>query len=240
MGENPHHNNSIKANQTKYWSGSDTMQLWHRNMTDPKTYDILKQYGWDKTAITYQYNSHGFRCVEFDSTPAYLALGCSFTEGVGLPIEQTWPAILSDKLQQPVLNLGVGGSSLDTCFRLLNYYLDKLNIIGVFILEPSADRFELFELGKPMTIMPAVDYNKHKELIRQFWVTGEQNTYYNVLKNRLAIQMLCKNLKLVSFSSDILISARSTSMARDLMHFGYPNHQYAANEFFCNLISQDK
>lgn len=141
--ELPFHNNLHHSNQTFYWHGTDSEERWLKNLNDAKNSEFFKMHGWDDSAaFTYSYNSHGFRCKEFDDNPCYLALGCSHTEGIGLPEELTWPSQLSTKLDYPVLNLGVGGASFDTVVRLLDYYIDKLNIKGIFILEPPAHRFE--------------------------------------------------------------------------------------------------
>lgn len=44
---------------------------------------------------TYKLNSHWFRSIEFSSDIEILAVGCSNTVGVGLPVEHTWPQLLS-------------------------------------------------------------------------------------------------------------------------------------------------
>lgn len=71
--------------------------------------------------IEYRYNSHGFRCIEFDRIPngSYVvaSVGDSNVEGIGLPVEHTWPHLLCEKLRTVVepevcnLNLGLGASS---------------------------------------------------------------------------------------------------------------------------------
>lgn len=73
------------------------------------------------TDIEYKFNKWGFRCVDFDQIPEnsmrILSLGCSNTEGIGLPEHHTWSYILNDmisKLENKTtvnLNLGAGGSS---------------------------------------------------------------------------------------------------------------------------------
>lgn len=236
----PLHNNTQFANQTNYWSGADSLSKWQFNIRDSKKYEFFKKHGWDtETSIVYKFNSHGFRCAEFDNTPAYLALGCSFTEGVGLRSEEIWPYILSEKLSQPVLNLGVGGSSLDTCFRLLDYYLNKLNVLGVFILEPYPTRFELFTMEQPITMLPAAlrSADSDLQLVYKYWVTDPHNIYYNTKKNRLAIQMLCQPIKLISLPCTDIDAQTFIPQARDLMHAGNDWHQCVASKFL-NELSQ--
>jgi len=239
----PNHNNLHLANQTHFWHSSDSEDSWLKNMKDIKNSQFLKKHGWDNTqAFTYCYNSHGFRCKEFNNEPCYIALGCSHTEGVGLPEDQSWPNLLSTKLTYPVLNLGVGGSSFDTVVRLLDYYIDKLNIKGVFILEPPANRFELFEQTIPKTYMAA---DPRHELIYKQWVTSEYNIENNVKKNRYASRWIChtNNIKLISFESQIIgefeyeHNEQYFYQARDLKHYGEQTQQYIANRFYFTIKS---
>ena len=241
----PVHNNSKYASQTNYWTGGpDSVDNWRANMQDPKNYQFFKDQQWDtETAITYQFNSHGFRCAEFDDSPVYLSIGCSFTEGVGLPIEQTWTWKLSELMGHTVLNLGVGGSSLDTCFRLIDYYIDALNVLGIFILEPPESRFEIFEFNQqPVTLMPRSDLmSDNRKLLYQNWACCEMNSYYNIQKNRLAIQSRCAKIPLISLNHSIQWGhSNNKTPARDLQHFGYPTQIYLATEFYNQFILLDK
>jgi hypothetical protein len=77
------------------------------------------RYGPDD--IEYRYNSQGFRCIEFGEIPegsfVVLSLGDSNAEGIGVPVEHTWPHLLCEKLRPLVdsqvcdLNLGLAASS---------------------------------------------------------------------------------------------------------------------------------
>ena len=50
--------------------------------------EYFRERGWDRPeAITYKFNSEGFRCEEFDDSPCLVALGCSFTFGNALPVD---------------------------------------------------------------------------------------------------------------------------------------------------------
>lgn len=63
--------------------------------------------------IQYKYNSLGHRCGELDELPNdyILTAGCSFTEGVGLKLEDTYSYLLAKKFNMGYYNLGVGGSA---------------------------------------------------------------------------------------------------------------------------------
>jgi len=62
--------------------------------------------------ITYKYNEYGHRCVSPNQLkPGYiLYMGCSFTDGVGLALEDTYPFIVSNNLNKTYYNVAVGGS----------------------------------------------------------------------------------------------------------------------------------
>lgn len=85
-------------------------------------------YGLDQ--IEYRYNSLGYRApeVEIKANPFMMnaAIGCSITEGIGLPVEHTWAhqvqVMMRETLDDSVVyNLGVGGSCNEAIyFRALN------------------------------------------------------------------------------------------------------------------------
>ncbi len=59
--------------------------------------------------------------------------GCSFTYGDSLPKEQTWPELLSKKLNLNLLNHSVNGNSMQSItFNSVNYLskLKPLNLYG--------------------------------------------------------------------------------------------------------------
>lgn len=65
--------------------------------------------------VQYEYNSRGFRDIEWpdDVSHAIWCVGDSFTVGVGAPIEHSWPAILANKAGQKTINCGMDGASND-------------------------------------------------------------------------------------------------------------------------------
>lgn len=230
----PRHNNTRVRNKITNWSGSDQRDVWEQNLKDPQRRKHLEEHNWlNEDAITYSYNDHGFREQQFDTTPGYLALGCSFTEGVGLNLHQVWPKILEEKIQTKIWNLGIGGASSDTCFRILDYYLNNLNVIGVFFLQPPPDRFELHTPSWIKCYMPMMSYGLEDEIIFKSWITDERNSDINVKKNLLAMEKLCDNqgIKLISRQCSELFSGR-ICLARDMLHHGEYNQQQLAEKFY--------
>lgn len=215
------HVNSVHAGKTVKWSGTDNFELFSQHMSNPKTAEQLRSLGFDDpNCIDYTFNSHGFRTREFTDEPAGIALGCSFTAGIGVPEKDTWPAILSSMMNFPIYNLGVGGSSLDTAFRLLDFYIDRLNVKFVTLCITEKRRFEVFDNRFPISIHhsslgPAfiMPYLKHRI------ATDSRDADINVRKNMLAIQYLCdrRGIPLISLN---LLEFEFDKSARDLAHAG--------------------
>lgn len=72
--------------------------------------------------IMYSYNEYGFRTQRFDqidpTSTVVMSVGCSNTEGIGLPEKHTWSHLLTERFSKTNpdktftnLNLGLGGSS---------------------------------------------------------------------------------------------------------------------------------
>lgn len=214
-----HHNFEFK-NKTLQWTGSDSRSRFDLNCKDPEKLELLQNLGWTNTGcISYTYNSFGFRDEEFDDRPCGLALGCSHTEGVGIPQSTAWPSVLSKLSGTHVWNLGVGGSGIDTCFRLLEHWLPILKPRFVTMCIPPADRVEVFDRGNPATVMvsqtePAYLYSYFK-----IWASDDTNAAISKRKNLLAMQQLCDIAKipLRYIDSETWLSG---GYARDLMHHG--------------------
>ncbi len=69
-----------------------------------------------KKKINYEYNSRGFRDVEWpvDFSDSICCIGDSYTEGLGQPFEETWPQLLQEKTGKTCINLGVNGASAES------------------------------------------------------------------------------------------------------------------------------
>ena len=63
--------------------------------------------------VSYCYNSRGFRDREWpeDLSEAVWCVGDSFTVGLGLPFELTWPQLLYRNLDQLVITIAMDGAS---------------------------------------------------------------------------------------------------------------------------------
>jgi len=226
-------------NQQHTWISGDSYEDWQKNMQDPERKKVLEKYGWnDPDAITYKFNSAGFRCHEFNQQPALITLGCSFTGGLALPLDQIWPTLVAEKLGLQLCNLGVPGVGMDTCFRLLNFYINKLNSKVVCLLRPSQDRFELVKHdGRIVYVNPMSDLRVDE----QIWYQHEQNLQQNFVKNTMAIQYLClvnrAKLVILDLYDDLFNTPPRDAWppARDLRHVGAVEHAECARRFISSV-----
>jgi len=236
MGMNePKHFNSDMAGQQVLWNGLDTFELYQKNLAE--RYEDLKQYGWIDKQIVYEFNSHGFRADQFNTTQASLvSLGCSHTFGVGCNIENTWAHLVSSALNLKNFNLGVGGSSNDTAFRLAQYWIPKLNPRIVVFLSTEKTRFELHNATDQIQDLSVWNKFSNTDQFYQHWITNEINCAMNYSKNYLAIKQLCvgQGIKFVheNFDNFVLLNV---DRARDLQHFGSKTNRRFADKVLASL-----
>ena len=233
----PNHRNQPDASTTKFWHGSDSESEYKKNCSDPERLHKLQKYGWyECNDLTYRFNSQGFRDDEFDQQPAVLAIGCSFTQGIALKVDQCWPRQLENLLQKKVWNLGVGGISLDTCYRLMEYWIGHLNVDSVFCAVPPMNRYELFiDKWESFSIHNTFESANHWPI----WLNGYHKHYLaydetlelNIRKNIHAMRDVCSQHN-VSFYVDYLSNFKSDTDARDFSHQGPSAHVNLAQDFF--------
>jgi hypothetical protein len=89
--------------------GTDSKKLFIDNFkTQPADWE------WKTRSITYNNNSQGYRCAEFDQIDwdsSILLFGCSMAYGIGMDYERTIGQQLSRLLAAPVVNLARTGTS---------------------------------------------------------------------------------------------------------------------------------
>lgn len=151
----------------------------------------------------YERNKYGFRTkIEYKSNIP-IALGCSNTFGKGNHTEHTWPFLLSKKIEEPIINLGVTGGSMDTIYRILKKYLENYIPNKVFLSIPGPFRNE-YLISHPIDkhIQFGANFHVHSDtklkIISQLqkdvfdYITSvEENTFLNFHKNLDAIKYLC-------------------------------------------------
>lgn len=227
-------------NTIQYWIGTDSQEQFEQNLKDQTRRAQLEKYGFDSAeSVVYQFNSHGFRTAEFTDELCFISLGCSITAGVGLPIEQTWPARVAESVKLPCRNLAVGAASMNTCMRLLYHYVDYLNPQFVLLLRPNPQRLELFDHQQIVNLLPA---RLDIPAIQKIWYSNDINAEMNFIKNTLAIEKICqdRNIKLIIKDVGTDIETEKSQLdrfpaARDLSHPGATAQQKCAEKFLQSL-----
>lgn len=223
------------ANTKMHWQSPIEKEGWQKMMADPAHIEYFRNKGWDQEdAITYHINSEGFRCEEFDDTPCLVALGCSYTFGVGLPVADTWPALVGKARGLKVVNLAWGGQGSDYCFRMAEYWLRHLPVRLCLLLNPPPCRIEVVTEDQAETFMSnslSNFYNPNDWFLNQ-WIMNEENHRLNNLKNALAIKQLCTELSVPcgTYEAQVHMSGSREELeyARDYMHAGPKGHRLLA------------
>jgi hypothetical protein len=236
----PAHDGTVFAGQTLEWLGTDTLASWQRYMQDPEHRDYFQQQGWDRSdAISYRINTDGFRGEEFGTGEYLLALGCSYTLGIGLPESAVWPYKVSKSLKLQVANVSWGGYAADTCFRLASYWIHALGPRVVMFLLPPEARIELIlggKLNNRTTFDVFMPHNMiDSDTFLRHWITNPENAKLNRERNALAVQMLCSRLHIpcVVQPCDAVMNQPTelVQFARDHMHGGPKGQDMIANNF---------
>ena len=224
------------ADSTLEWLYPDTEEAFNKLCQDPKHQKYFAEKGWNQPgAITYKFNNQGFRCDDFDDAPCLVTLGCSYTLGLGLPIADIWPTLVGSELVLKVVNLAWNGYSADSCFRLAEYWLPKLNPALVVMFTPPQDRIEILNETDTVIYTPAIFSNVSDVVSDRFltdWMLFSENGRLNSTKNKLALQKLCYNLNVRCQIYDVFDFVAEpkevVEYARDYMHMGPKGHKILA------------
>ncbi len=218
---------------TTFWYGTDSEQNF-------KNYPNSK---YNETSIVYKFNSHGYRTKEFDFTlpkPRILCLGCSHTEGVGVPESATWPTQLQTKFFDfDLYNMGVSGCSCDTISRLLINTCSILKPNKIFILWPDSTRYETYSFKEISPGYPTINFNLVGDAnCESLWRFDDIQAKANYDRNRAIILLLQEiykfdlyELRIEDLFSDTnFVSLNSIDTARDT-HPSPTHHKYIAEKF---------
>ena len=209
------------------WSGSDHKQSYDKNP---------QQEMWKDVDISYTYNHHGFRThelVDYINKPVDLALGCSLTEGIGIPVACAWPSIVEESRSVPMLNLGIQSASTDTVARILTNCIDLFDIQQVFILWPDVARFEIYSTNTVESIIPTTAKPEHA------WNMDDDVATQRYHKNQTIVHSF--GLPINEFTAKNIFNPKSRGApdrARDGQHFGIQSHRIVAWEFIKDLTAK--
>lgn len=214
------------AGKTVHWLGEDNQENFTRHLADQQKRKFLEKSGWIDQQIFYSINSHGFRSPEFNTDQNHICVfGCSMTFGVGINQQQRYGDMLANYLGTTCYNFGISGGSDSTSFRLAYNWLHKLNPKIVIYQTTFPERFEIIDnnYSKIIGINAALggDVPVGQGDMYKIWMVNEENSQLLALKNKLAMQMLCKslNIKMIEISYQDFFGSWDTC-ARDTHHPG--------------------
>lgn len=177
--------------------------------------------------ISYKWNSHGFRCNDFvEGSRNILCLGDSFTVGLGLPVEDTWPMQVG-KLYDPeveVYNLGLCAGSYDYALRAIHKTVDVLKPEAIFILTPLVSNREVPLKKRMITFKPSAITEDNASIpLAPLTQLLMDPTFiaYNKNRNEHLIREICKSrnislaiVRLENFSIDEFNSVSATEFLK--------------------------
>lgn len=222
-------------NKTLLWCPMDTKERFYDNLKNDPSNETLNYYL--NNPIEYQFNNNGFRTADdFNiNEEGNVYLGCSFTMGIGLHLEDTWAYKLNQTIGGKFWNLSLGGSSIMSQFRILYGFHEELKIKNIFHFAPILPRYEFFIDGKPRII--SIHDKEHEELYSKYLIDNEQLnllyiTYVNSIKN-LANKIECNYYHLGYFPD------RYDKLARDLAHPSKKFHDTLYDVFLNKIRNKD-
>jgi len=215
-----------------YWNSNSIPYSWYQKNyeTDWCGSDNLASSdpNWN-ISFTYKFNAQGFRTHDlnqFSNQKVNVALGCSHTMGIGLPINMTWPFFIEGITKITTLNLGLGQGSTDTVSRILTNICGLFDIQNVYILWPSYNRFESYHKYGIKSIIP------HSSNLEHTWFLEECNSIQRFYKNQNIVYNLQKlhNFKLKEMNMESKWTIPG-DLARDQLHNGPQSNLNLANMF---------
>lgn len=182
----------------------------------------IKRYDSDNSnLVDYKFNDYGYR-ASFDYEPLLddkkiICIGCSFTEGIGLSEEETWPYLLSKKIGLPYINLGLAGGSQGYVMWQIMNVLNNIQQNNIFVLSPPTGRF--FELTDTQF--------ENKQSWDVETLTESYSNFYDL--NDFMVSSICKAynisyLNCMDFGID-------WGFAKDNQHFDVNYQQEIVNNF---------
>lgn len=242
-----------KADLKESWRPSDTMAQYEKSKKSKKI-----PYGPDD--IEYKNNNRGFRCDDFTDWQNHdhriVYAGCSFTEGIGLPLEDVWSKTHNGMVKKkigkeiPYWSLAVGGTGTDQLVRNLFIEGERLRPQVVLAYIPYIERRERWHEDKWIVSSKFTKDDKGTRLL----FTDPRYIKYQTEKNFAMISLLMEKWDSIFlfnttdfffeyYSIDLpriaRIDAGETLLkyldyARDGVHAGPDSHRAFAEKFFDN------
>jgi hypothetical protein len=184
-------------------AGGDNAECWLQN-----TKNNIKTY--TKEDFDYRFNSLGFRSSEFNNNAPVkiLYVGCSVTEGTGLPEEHIWASFLNSQISKEIgkpvnlYNGSRGGHAIDAIIRY-SYLIIKNNFKPdfVFFMLPGVTRKEIILESSHVNQMATYNFIPYSKPATNSLPTA-QETYknlVNIINYRDSYNSCFKNLLFIKY-----------------------------------------
>jgi hypothetical protein len=241
---------AIDGGFTLSFCPADSKKLFEKNLkTQPDDWYYRTH------EVKYTLNSLGYRTKEFgdiDWKESIVIFGCSNVFGIGVTDEHTIAYFLEQLSGRPVINMGVGGSSIQTVLHnsiILNdskyltpkavvnmwtdlsryqcYMSDNVIHMGIWSTENKKSQFH--------TITNRIHFNlMNIKMIRNLWknktiyyegtVFGQEN-----LINKLETEICCERLNSLEYEDEF---------ARDMAHPSYMTNENIAKKIYEKIKPQ--
>lgn len=143
--------------------------------------------------IDYSYNSRGFRDYEWpaDLKSAIWCFGDSFTAGIGVPFDHTWPQVLAKHCSRRTINISMDGASNDWIARKVLRVLNDVSPTTVVIQWSYIHRRE-------KSVQPGQTYIDDTDL-RVWHDSGaaDDDDVDNLIKNISAVEQARGNTQVI-------------------------------------------
>ena len=147
------------AGTTSPWFMLDNEEFFNQNREN------LVQMGFKETDIEYRFNSDGFRMdMEMSDVPegSDIYFGDSTTMGYGANLEDTWAYKHNEMRGGPFVNLANAAGSIETIYRLADYWIPIIKPKSVYVLEPPFRRVEFIDHFEDAWVSGVWTYNKER------------------------------------------------------------------------------
>ena len=231
------------AGQEIAWLDTDTEKRFRRNRVDIQKRAMLEEFGWDKRNPTYKINSNGFRSPEFKKGEDNIVfLGCSHTVGVGVKLSDSFSHLVSQSLGLQNYNLGQGGGSMQTAFRIGHHWIPKLKPKIVVLMGPEKTRSEIIMGDTPVPLGAHT-----RETNFRLWnyiklhLSNDENIRLDFLAHKLALEKISADVgaRFIGLESehDIILPEDKTifDWGRDLSHHGRLTHKHTAEHILSKI-----
>jgi hypothetical protein len=218
---------------SKNFAGTDNQSLYEENLKK-----MPADWYYRHNTVRYTFNKQGYRTDEFkniDWKNSVVIFGCSNAFGVGLDDQEVVSYQLSKLINRPVINMGVGGSSIT--FNLHNSIILKDGYptpLAVVQLWPDYTRTVYYN---KKDLIPYGSWNIEHNNYMDVWTKDKSHSQIHAMFASKISKTIWKDTSYCEFSffdetAKILNCKRlkDFDLARDMMHYGPKTHAIAAQK----------